>query len=290
MELARENVRAEAARRGLSFRELMGLYYRQDPERATHLSLYWRVAPCHPEKLFGKSRVGQFVGDIRKFLVGAGIRLTTVEGEDPHGLDRMQELKKKRQELQEQRPQQGPGESKPRKRKRGGSRKVKDARRRARQVRTMPPKVLPPPADSLRYEDGDGNTLRVTTSGVRLEKAAKPPTKRARRSSSSSSSSSSASSSSSSSASSSSSSDSSASPSSGISVSSSYCDWLFASSSSSLSSSDSSSSSEDDHPSRAKPSTPAKGGGAVPAAEAASPPPELEVIYSKPPERVSDDR
>ncbi len=73
------------------------------------------------------------MGDIRKFLIGAGIRLTAVKGEDPHGLDEMQELKKKRQarDLQEQRPQQGPGESKPRKRKRGGNRKVKEARRRA---------------------------------------------------------------------------------------------------------------------------------------------------------------
>jgi hypothetical protein len=82
MELTRENVRAEATRRGLSFRKLMDLYYRQDPERATHLSLYWKVAPRHPEKLFGKSRVGQFVGDIRKFLAEAGIRLTAVQGED----------------------------------------------------------------------------------------------------------------------------------------------------------------------------------------------------------------
>ena len=58
MELTKENVRAEAARRGLPFRKLMKLYYQQDHERAVHLSMYWRVAPSHPEKLFGKSRVG----------------------------------------------------------------------------------------------------------------------------------------------------------------------------------------------------------------------------------------
>jgi hypothetical protein len=59
--------------------------------------MFWRVAPHHPEKLFGKSRVGQFVGDVRRFLVGAKIRITMVTGEDPHGLDRMEELKKERQ-------------------------------------------------------------------------------------------------------------------------------------------------------------------------------------------------
>jgi hypothetical protein len=104
MELTKENVGAEAARRGLPFRKLMELHYQQDHERAVHLSMYWRVAPGHPEKLFGKSRVGQFVGDIRKFLVGAKIRITMVTGEDPHGLDQMEELKKERQarDLQEQ--------------------------------------------------------------------------------------------------------------------------------------------------------------------------------------------
>jgi hypothetical protein len=119
MELTRENVRAEATRRGLSFRKSMDLNYQQYPGRAIHQSLYWKVAPRHPEKLFGKSRVGQFVGDVRKFLAGARIRITTVTGEDPHGLDQMQELKKERQarDLQEQRSQQGPGEPKARKRK-----------------------------------------------------------------------------------------------------------------------------------------------------------------------------
>ncbi len=43
-------------------------------------------------------------------------------------------------------------------------------------------------------------------------------------------------------------------------------------------------------PKAAEPSAPTEGGGAVPAAEAASPPPELEILYSKPPERVDDDR
>ncbi len=42
--------------------------------------------------------------------------------------------------------------------------------------------------------------------------------------------------------------------------------------------------------SRAEPPAPAKGDGAVPAAEAASPSPELEIVYSKPPEQVGDDR
>ena len=43
MELTKENVRAEAARRGLPFRKLMELYYQHDHERAVHLSMYWRV-------------------------------------------------------------------------------------------------------------------------------------------------------------------------------------------------------------------------------------------------------
>ncbi len=152
-------------------------------------------------------------------------------------------------------------------------------------MRTMPPDTLPPPADSLRYKDRDGSVLRFTTSGVQLVKAAKPPAKRskkrARRSPSTSSSSSSASSSSSSSSSS---------VSSVSSVTSSMCDRIFASSSSSSSSSESSSPSEDEDLPQAEPSAPTEGGGAVPAAEAASPSPELEIIYSKPPEQVDDDR
>jgi hypothetical protein len=270
--LSRENVRAEAARRGLSFRDLMDLYYRQDKERAVHLSIHWRVDPDHPKKLFGKARVGQFVGDLREFLAGAGVKLTMMWGADPHGLDKLQALKEDRQarDLQAQRPKQGPGPVNPRKRKRGGDRKAKDARRRPRQQRTTLAEALPPPNADLCYEDRDGSKYLFTAAGVKLVKAAKPPAKRskkwARKSSSSSSSSSSAPSSSSSSSSSSS-----------------------TSSSSSLSSG-SSSSSEDDDPPRAEPSAPTKGGGAVPAAEAASPPPEIEVIFSKPPERVSDDR
>jgi hypothetical protein len=81
--LTRENVRAEAARRGLSFRDLMALYYRQDRERAVHLSIHWRVDPDHPKRLFGKARVGQFVGDLRGFLVGAGVKLTMMGGTNP---------------------------------------------------------------------------------------------------------------------------------------------------------------------------------------------------------------
>jgi hypothetical protein len=283
VELTKENVRAEAARRGLPFRKLMDLYYRQDPERAIHLSLYWKVAPRHPEELFGKTRVGQFVGDVRKFLADAKIRITTVSGEDPHGLDQMQEVKKERQarDLQEQQSRQGPGEPTARKRKRGGNRTAKNARRRARQV----PDTLPPPADSLRYEDRDGSVLRFTTSGVQIVEAAKPPTKRsrkrARRSPSTSSSSSSASSSSYSSSSS---------VSSVSSLTSSMCDRIFASSSSSSSSSESSSPSEDEDLPRAEPSAPTKGDGAVPAAEAASPSPELEILYSKPPEQVDNEQ
>jgi hypothetical protein len=294
--LTKENVRAEAAWRGLTFRKLMALYYQHDEERAIHLSMHWRVDPDHPRKLFGKARVGQFVGDLGEFLAGAGIDLTATRGDDPHGLDKLRVLKEERRvrDLQEQRPQQGPGLSNPRKRKRGGNRKAKDARRRPRQKRTTPAEALPLPNSYVRYDDGDGNIYLFTAAGVELVKAAKPPAKRsrrrARRSPSTSSSSSSASSSSSSSSSSSTSSGSSASASSGVSISSSYCDWSLASSSSSSSSSDSSSSSEDDNPPRAEPSAPAKGGGAVPAAEAASPRPEIEVIYSKPPERVSDDR
>ncbi len=71
MDLTRENVRAEAARRGLTFRELMSLYYRQDEERAIHLSMHWRVD--HPRKLFGRARVGQFVGDLGGFWQGRGL-------------------------------------------------------------------------------------------------------------------------------------------------------------------------------------------------------------------------
>ncbi len=281
-DLTKENVRAEAAARGLTFRELMRLYYQQDSRRATNLALFWDVTPDCPKQLFGGARAGLFVGDLREFLVESGVRLTVVEGEDTQGLDQLQALKEDRRvrELQEQRPQQGPGASKPRKRKRGGNRKAKDARRRARQVRTIPPEALPPPRDSLRYNDGDGNVLRFNHDGMRLERTAKPPAKRARRRARRSSSSSS----SSSSAYFSSSSSSLSSPSS-FSLSS-----LFSSSSSS-SSSGSSSSSEADSLPRARPPAPGKvGGGAVPAAEAASPPPEVEVLYTKPPERVSEDR
>ncbi len=60
--LSKENIRAEAARRGLTFRKLMALYYRQDRERAVHLSLCWCVDREHPKRLFGKARVDQFVG------------------------------------------------------------------------------------------------------------------------------------------------------------------------------------------------------------------------------------
>jgi hypothetical protein len=125
----------------------MGLYYRQDKERAIHLSIHWRVDPDHPKKLFGKARVGQFVGDLRGFLAGAGVKLTMMWGDDPHGLDKLRALKEERRarDLQQQCPQQGPGPSNPRKRKRGGDRKAKDARRRPRQQRTTPAEALPPP-------------------------------------------------------------------------------------------------------------------------------------------------
>jgi hypothetical protein len=138
--LTRENVRAEAARRGLTFRDLMGLYYRQDEERATHLSMHWRVVPDHPKKLFGKARVGQFVGDLGEFLAGTGVNLTVTRGDDPHGPDKLRALKEERRvrDLQEQRPQQGPEPSNPRKRKGGGIRKAKDGRRRPHQRRTTP--------------------------------------------------------------------------------------------------------------------------------------------------------
>jgi hypothetical protein len=53
--LSKENVRAEAARRGLTFRKLMALYYQHDRERAVHLSLHWSVDRDHPKKLFGKA-------------------------------------------------------------------------------------------------------------------------------------------------------------------------------------------------------------------------------------------
>jgi hypothetical protein len=297
MALTRGNVRAEAAGRDLSFRGLMALYYQHNVERAVHLSMHWRVVPDHPKQLFGKARVGQFVGDLREFLAGAGFDLTVTSGNDSLGLDELRALKEERRvrDLQERRPQQGLEPVNPRKRKRGGDRKAKDTRRRPRQKRTTPAEALPPPNTDVRYDDGDGNVFLFTAAGAKLVEAAKPPAKRprkrARRSPSTSSSSSSASSSSSSSSSLSSSSSSSSSASSGVSTPSpSYVDWILVPPSSSSSPSGSSRSSEDDHPPRAEPSAPAKGGGAVPAAEAARPPPEIEVIYSKPPERVGDDR
>jgi len=285
--LSRENIRAEAARRGLTFRKLMAIYYRHDRERAVHLSLSWCVNQKHPEKLFGKARVGQFVGDLTKYLDKKRVKLTVMGDADPHSLDQLRGLKEGQHggDLQQQHPQQGPGPSKPRKRKRGGNRKLKDARRKERQQRTTPTAALLPPVPSILYEDGAGNEYRFTVAGVELVRAAKPPTrrakKRARRSPSTSSSSSSASSSSSSSSSS---------VSSVSSVTSSMCDRIFASSSSSSSSSESSSPSEDEDLPRAEPSAPTEGGGAVPAAEAASPSPELEILYSKPPEEVDNDR
>ena len=72
-----------------------------------------------------------------------------------------------------------------------------------------------------------------------------------------------------------------------VSITSSYCDRIL---NITPSPSASSSSSEDDDLSRAEPSAPTEGDGAVPVAEAASPSPELEIIYSKPPEQVDDDR
>jgi hypothetical protein len=143
--LSRENVRAEATRRGLTFRKLMALYYQHDRERAILLSIHWRVTPDHPKKLFGKSRVGQFVGDLREYLAEARVKLTVTGELDPHGLDKLRALKEERQarDLQRQRSQQSPGPSNPRKRKRGGNRKAKDAWRRSRQQRTTPADALP---------------------------------------------------------------------------------------------------------------------------------------------------
>ncbi len=132
--LSRENVRAEAARQDLTLRRLMGLYYQHDRERAVHLSLSWCVDRQQPEELFGKARVDQFVGDLTKYLEGERVRLTVTGDADPHSLDELRGLKEERRggDLQQQHPQQGPGPSYPRKRKRGGNRKPKDARRRER--------------------------------------------------------------------------------------------------------------------------------------------------------------
>jgi hypothetical protein len=115
--LSKENVRAEAARRGLTFRKLMALYYQHDRERAVHLSLHWCVDRDHPKKLFGRARVGQFVEDLNEFLEEERVRLTVTGDLDPHGLDKMRALKEERRagDLQQQRPQQGPGPSNPRK-------------------------------------------------------------------------------------------------------------------------------------------------------------------------------
>jgi hypothetical protein len=71
------------------------------------------------------------------------------------------------------------------------------------------------------------------------------------------------------------------------SIASSYCDRIL---NITPSPSESSSPSEDEDLPRAEPSAPTEGDGAVPAAEAASPSPELEIIYSKPPEQVDNAR
>ena len=281
--LSRENIRAEAAKRGLTLRKLMVMYYRHNRERAVHLSLNWCVNQEHPEKLFGKARVSQFMGDLTKYLHKKRVKLTVMGDADPHSLDQLRGLKEGQHggDPQQQHAQQGPGPSGSRKRKRGGNRKNKDARRRERKRRTTPAAALPPPLPSILYEDGTGNEYRFTADGVEMVQAAKPPAERpkkqARRSPSTSSSSSSSSSSRSPSPSSSSSSSGS---------NTSFCDWLLAPSSPS----ESSSPSEDEDLPRAEPSAPTKGDGAVPAAEAASPSPELEVLYSKPPEQVANDR
>jgi hypothetical protein len=66
--LSRKNVRDEAARRGLTLRKLMALYYQHDKERAVQLSVSWCVSRKQPEQLFGKAWVDQFVGDLTKCL------------------------------------------------------------------------------------------------------------------------------------------------------------------------------------------------------------------------------
>ncbi len=197
--LSRENVRDEAARRGLALRELMKLYHQHDKERAVHLSLAWCVDLKHPEKLFGKGRVDQFVGDLTKYLDEKRVKFKVMGNADPRPLNKLRGLKEEQHggDLQQQHPQQGPGPSKPRKRKRGGSRKNKDARRRERKRRTTPAAAPPSPLPSVIYEDDNGNEYRFTADGVELVRAAKPSAKRskkrARRSPSTSSSSSSAS-------------------------------------------------------------------------------------------------
>jgi hypothetical protein len=100
----RENVRAEAARRGLTFRKLMALYYRHDRERAVHLSLHWSVVRDHPKRLFGKARVSQFVEDLKEFLEGARVKLAVAGDLDPHGLDKLQALKEERRARDLQQP------------------------------------------------------------------------------------------------------------------------------------------------------------------------------------------
>jgi hypothetical protein len=52
-DLTKENVRAKGAAQGVTLRELMRQYYRQDSLRATHLACFWDVVPDHPEQLFG---------------------------------------------------------------------------------------------------------------------------------------------------------------------------------------------------------------------------------------------
>ncbi len=88
--LSKENVRAEAARRGLTLRKLMALYYQHDNERAVQLSVSWCVSRKQPKELFGKARVEQFVGDLTKCLEEGRVRLT-LTGDS---LDELRGLKK----------------------------------------------------------------------------------------------------------------------------------------------------------------------------------------------------
>ncbi len=114
--------------------------------------------------------------DLQEFLTGAGMNLRRVAGEDTLGIDQLQKLRDdwRVRELQERRPQQGPAGSTPRKRKQGGDRKAKDARRRARQVRAVPPSVLPPPRPEVLYRDGKGKVISFTRDIIRVVAPGKP--------------------------------------------------------------------------------------------------------------------
>ena len=107
--LSRENVRAEAAKRGLTLRKLMALYYHHDRERAVQLSVSWCVSREQPKQLFGKAQIDRFVGDLTECLKEGRVKLTLTG--DSLGALRERKKKQHGKAPQQQPPQQNPGPS-----------------------------------------------------------------------------------------------------------------------------------------------------------------------------------